>query len=154
MSIDLNLEAIGLPPLVSRLNGASGIIQRHLMSGVSDAGRYVERGAKDTAPVVTGEYRRGIGTQASAIGGGGAQAIVRASAPHSKWVEDGRGPVVARGKALRFEVGGRVVFAKRVRAARGQHIMRNALSRNRSRIIARLQRAGRDAAAEIAGGGA
>jgi len=49
---------------------------------------------------------------------------LQARAPHARWVEDGRGPVVAkRAKMLRFEVGGRVLFRKRVGPARARPFM-------------------------------
>ena len=49
---------------------------------------------------------------------------LQARAPHSVFVEHGRGPVQAKpGGVLRFVVGGRVVFAKRVGAARARPFM-------------------------------
>lgn len=149
----ITIDASDVLRFAARMGAAPRVVQKHLVRGVDDAGKYVERGAKDIAPVVTGEYRRNITSRASAVANG-AVATVRAGAPHSKWVEDGRGPVVARGRALRFMVGGRVVYARRVGPARGQHVMKRALQANRGRIISRLNRAGRDAVAEIIGGGA
>lgn len=49
---------------------------------------------------------------------------LQARAPHARWVEQGRGPVNAKQSGfLRFVVAGRVVFAKRVRAARPRPFM-------------------------------
>ena len=149
----MHFDASEVVALASRMAGADRIMQTHLVAGVSDSGKYVEGGAKGIAPVVTGHYRRNITSSAQAAAGG-AQAIVRASAPYSRYVEYGRGPIVARGKMLRFTVGGRVVYARRVGPARAQHVMKRALDANRGRIRARLQRAGREAANAIIGGAA
>jgi hypothetical protein len=49
---------------------------------------------------------------------------LQARAPYARFVEYGRGPVVAQGNGfLRFEVGGRVVYTRRVRAARPRPFM-------------------------------
>lgn len=142
-----------LDALASRMAGADRIVQQHLVRGVSDAGKIVEGHAKGIAPVKTGNYRRNITSQASAVAGG-ATAIVRAGAPYSIWVERGRGPVVARGRALRFEVGGRVVYTKRVGPAAGHYVFRRTLAATRARVRARLEQAGRDAVRDVFGGGA
>ena len=150
----ITVDASDVFRLAARMGAAPRIVQTHLVKGVDDAGKIVEGTAKGTAPVVTGEYRRNITSRAAAVAGG-AVATVKAGAPHSRWVEEGRGEVVpVRAKVLRFTVGGRVVFARRVGPARAQRIMRKALEANRSRIRARLQRAGRDAANELLGGAA
>ena len=62
---------------------------------------------------------------------------LQARAPHSVFVENGRGPIEAQpGHFLRFTVGGRVVFAKRVRAARARPFMAPAARvMNRSRFV-------------------
>lgn len=152
--MNLQVDVSDVTRLSRRLSGAGPVIQRHLVQGVSDAGRIVEGTAKQTAPVVTGEYRRGIASVAGPVAGG-AQAIVRASAPHSIYVERGRrgfGP--RRARVLVFQVGGRTVYARRVGPAKAQWIMRKALRANEGRIRARLRRAGREAAAAILGGAA
>lgn len=49
---------------------------------------------------------------------------LQARAPHAWFVEHGRGPVEAQGNGfLRFVVGGRVVYTRRVRAARPRPFM-------------------------------
>lgn len=52
---------------------------------------------------------------------------LQARAPHAKYVEHGRKAITAKkGHFLRFEVSGRVVFARKVRAARPRPFMRPA----------------------------
>lgn len=68
-------------------------------------------------------------------------------APYAKWVEFGRGPVVAkRAKALRFEIDGVIFFRKRVGPAKAQHFT----SRGLARAMPRIEAEYRAAAARIA----
>jgi hypothetical protein len=57
-------------------------------------------------------------------------------AAYSRYVEEGRGPIVPRrARALRFEIGGRVIFAKRVRPARALPYMGPSMERVRSAMV-------------------
>jgi hypothetical protein len=146
--MELRIDASDVLRLAGKLDGADRVIQRHLVAGVTKAGLLVEGRAKGNAPVKTGTLRRSITTRATSLGSG-AQAIVGTNVPYAKWVEEGRGPVVARGRALRFEAGGTVIFRKRVGPAAGRWYMRRAFRSSEGQIRAILQQAAADAAAEV-----
>lgn len=148
----ISVDASEVIALASRMAGAEPIIRQCLLQGVDRAGKLVEGSAKGNAPVRTGHLRRSITSRAEAVGSG-AQAIVGTAVPYARWVEEGRGPVVARrGRFLRFEIGGRVIYARQVGPARGQWYMKRALQSNRGTIIRILRKAARDAAAAVIGG--
>jgi hypothetical protein len=77
-----------------------------------------ERGADVARAKSTGSVRGSIVTRKV-----GSSVEIAATAPHATFVEHGRGAIVAKGKALRFEVNGTVVFAKRVGPARARPFM-------------------------------
>ncbi len=74
---------------------------------------------------------------------------LQARSPHAAYVEHGRGSITARkGHFLRFEVSGRVVFARRVKGVRARPFMRPAanLMHNANFVevsLAKLMRGGR-----------
>lgn len=79
-------------------------------------GRRMESNAKRRVNVRTGALKRSIGHSVSRRG-----PVVRllmfARARHARFIEEGTRPHVIRprnARALRFEIGGRVIFAKRV----------------------------------------
>lgn len=150
----LHFDTSDLDALNGRLAGADRVIQKHMLRGVDKSGKLVEGSGKANVNVVTGHLRRNITSVARSIGSG-AQAIIRAATPYAEIVEKGRGAVVARrAKALRFTIGGRVVYTKRVGPAPGQWYMKRALESNRGRIITILRQEGIAAANEILGGAA
>lgn len=146
----ITVDASEVLALASRMAGAPAIIQRHLVQGVTRAGHLVEGRAKGNAPVKTGHLRRSITTRVSGSAGG-AQAIVGTNVPYARWVEEGRGPVVARGRALRFEVGGKVVFARRVGPAAGRWYMRKAFQASQGQVRTIVRQAAQQAAQEVIG---
>jgi hypothetical protein len=150
--VNIEVDISDLIVLDRRLSGAGPVIQRHLVSGVDKAGKLIEGGAKGIVPVRTGHLRRNITSSARATSGG-AQAIVAASTPYARFVEEGRGPVVASpGKVLRFTIGSQVIYRKRVGPARGRWYMRTAFQRNQAGAVRLVRQAGQDAAYEIIGG--
>lgn len=130
----LVIDASEMVALGDRLIAAGPKIGMVLLGGVTKGGLYVEGVAKGIAPVVTGHYRRSIVSQASAIAGG-AQALIRPTVPYAKWVEGGRGAIVARGRALRFMIGGTVFYRKRVGPAKGRYVMKRAFEASKGPVI-------------------
>ena len=112
-----------------RINAKRTITQLDkIIAGLDEA---VERGLSQTAfkgaaaakSKTKGSVAASIGVRQTRDG-----YDVEARAPHARFVENGRGPVVAKkGHFLRFVVGGRVVFARRVRAVRARPFMRSAV---------------------------
>ncbi|RFU83610.1 HK97 gp10 family phage protein [Streptomyces triticagri] len=114
-----------------RLNQAA--INR-LLSPQGDIGERVERvtravanRARQRAPVDSGHLRASI---RSAVRQEGGRIVGRVwtDVDYASIVHNGRGPVVPRrAKALRFQIGGRTIFARRVGPARGQPFLWEAL---------------------------
>lgn len=91
----------------------------------------VSEGLDGAAAYVAGVARRGTkGKLAASITVrrvGAHERVIGTDLPYAEFVENGRPAITAApGKALRFEVAGRVVFAKRVAAAEAQHFMARA----------------------------
>ncbi|WP_280329602.1 HK97 gp10 family phage protein [Nocardia wallacei] len=102
-------------------------------------GQRIEANAKRRVPVRTGALKRSIGHSVSRRGPV-VRLLVFARARHARFIEEGTRPHVIRprnARALRFEIGGRVVFAQRVNhpgtAARPflRDAVREELARNR-----------------------
>ena len=130
----LTIDASQVAALAAKLEGAKPKLEAALLDGVTAGGQYVEGVAKGTAPVKTGHLRRSIVSQASAVAGG-AQALIRPTTPYAEWVEKGRGPVVARGRALRFTINGKVLYRKRVGPAPGRRYMKRAYESSRGPVV-------------------
>jgi phage gpG-like protein len=99
-----------------------------LIAGLDDA---VSEGLDGAARYVAGVARRGTkGNLAASITvrrDGAHARTIGTDLPYATFVENGRPAITAApGKALRFEVAGRVVFAKHVAAAPAQHFMAHA----------------------------
>src|SRR5690349_14933235 len=97
----------------AKLAAAPRIVQTEMTRGIDRLTLQGEGFAKQAAPVKTGHLRRSITHTAATFGGGVARGTYGTATPYARYVEDGRGPVVARGRALRFQIGGRTIYAKR-----------------------------------------
>ena len=102
-------------------------IPDHLRNILDDLTKETYEKAIQYAPVRTGFLRRNIIWRVEGLTG-----RVVSQAPYSAFVEFGTRPHMIfprRARALRFEVGGQVVFARYVRhpGTRGQFFMRRAL---------------------------
>jgi len=102
-------------------------IPDHLRNILDDLTKETYEKAVQYAPVRTGFLRRNIIWRVEGLTG-----RVVSQAPYSAFVEFGTRPHMIfprRARALRFEVGGQVVFARYVRhpGTRGQFFMRRAL---------------------------
>ena len=123
------------------------------------AGFLVVGKAQRFAPRDTGNMANQIGPpEVRRLGGSGVEVRIAANAqskdgfPYPIAVEEGRGPIEAGpGKVLAFEVGGRMVFTKRVGPARAQPFMRPALQQSRAQVVALFGQALQRATARMAG---
>jgi len=102
-------------------------IPDHLRNILDDLTKETYEKAVQYAPVRTGFLRRNIIWRVEGLTG-----YVISQAPYSAFVEFGTRPHMIfprRARALRFEVGGQVIFARYVRhpGTRGQFFMRRAL---------------------------
>ncbi|MEU1550199.1 hypothetical protein [Nocardia sp. NPDC005745] len=105
------------PRLVFRpVPGAQAQAVAHAAGELDGLGRRIVFNAKQRVNVRSGELRDSMGHNVTTEPSR-AQLVVFARARHAAWVHDGTRPHEIRplnAKALRFEVGGRVVFARRV----------------------------------------
>jgi hypothetical protein len=119
----------------TRLNAAPQIVGEEMTKGVDRLTIQGEAFTKADTPVKTGNLRRSIAHKPATFGGGVARGSWGTATPYAKWVEEGRGPIVAGpGKVLRFEIGGTVLYRKRVRGAAGRFMFRNATARIRPMV--------------------
>lgn len=134
----------------ARMNAAEQVVGDEMTQGIDRLTLQGEAFTKAETPVKTGHLRRSIAHQPATYGGGVATGSWGTATPYAPYVEDGRGPVVASpGKMLRFEIGGTVLYRKRVGPAAGKQMFRKATQRIRpmvarefsavaARIIARM----------------
>ena len=114
--IDFRIEAPSLNRLRRRLQEAPRIVREEMRAGMETAGEILRDEVQARTPVDTGRLRKSVSVN---ITGGGAfmQVTVGSDVEYARWVEEGTRPhviVPRRARALRFLVGGRVVFARRV----------------------------------------
>ncbi len=111
MSIKVRPEAYFIPPA-----GVDEEAARQAAPTMRKLGRSVTRTARRRVNVRTGHLRSTIGDETT-MAGPVVTTTVFATARYARWVHDGTRPhaiTPRRAKALRFEIGGRIVFAKRV----------------------------------------
>ncbi|MGA6208056.1 hypothetical protein ACPESR_25215 [Nocardia testacea] len=126
--------------LAHQLTGPQGVLVRT----VAIVSRRVESNASQRAPVDTGNMRRMIRQDPITVSGLTASGGVTSHANYSAAVHNGSGPYVIRprrAKALRFQIGGRTIFAAKVNhpGTRGRPFLANAAAEEAARIGARFE---------------
>lgn len=111
-------------PLQARLHteydpvlGAQQVAVQQASRVMGGLGRSIVRNARGRVPVRSGELRDSIGSTLSTTSSA-VRLEVFATAPHARFVHEGTRPHEIRprhARALRFQIGGRVIFAQRVR---------------------------------------
>lgn len=129
-----------------KMTAAPKIVERELVSATNRITLQGERWAKELAAVKTGQMRRSIAATPAKFAGGTVTGKYGTATPYAKYVEFGRrGFSAPPGKYLRFEIGGRVIFTKRVGPAKARPFIRPSLERLRPLVPreyrAALQRA-------------
>ena len=117
MMIDFKIEVSGLD--IKTLN-----LERPIERLLEEAADYTEKTLKEKAPKKTGRLRRSIHKKV-----GRYEAEIGPTAPYAFHVEYGTRPHIIRpirARALRFEVGGRIFFARLVHhpGTKPQHFVR------------------------------
>lgn len=147
--MDFEIRFDDAKAFAQRLQAAPEIVGDEMTQGIDRLTIQGEAFTKAETPVRTGLLRRSIAHKPATFGGGVATGSWGTATPYARYVEDGRGPVVARGRALRFTIGGTVFYRKRVGPAAGKGMFRKATQRIRpmvdrefravaARIIARM----------------
>lgn len=124
-----------------KFDGAEKIVMDELSTAFSASGNDILAGARGNINNKTGELS-GSGSSKTNVSARLIITVVRFTAKHAKWVEWGRGPVVAKaGKMLRFEIGGQVLFRKRVGPAKAQFFLRRSFDARKNAITQRVDAA-------------
>jgi hypothetical protein len=122
---------------------------KHKKQIVPDATERLKDRAVQEAPVRSGALRKSIYAQVR-----GDKSTIRARAPYAGFVINGTPPHIirAKGNALRFEIGGRVVFARSVNhpGTKPNDFFSRALEAERKRIEDEMAEVGGRFFAEVA----
>jgi phage gpG-like protein len=131
--MEFHVDASDILRDAARMQAAVPMVRQELTQAMQRSVLAVEGRAKGLAPVRTGQLRGSITSEVRPAGGV-ITGIVGTNVPYARIVHDGRGPVVAHGRALRFTIGGTVFFRKRVGPAKGNPFLRNAFAQSRATI--------------------
>jgi len=135
--MDLEFRFDDAYEFAQRMAKAPEIVTDEMRVGVNRLTFQGEAFTKQRTPVKRGTLRRGITAKPAVVSGTTVTGSWGTNVPYARPVEEGRGPVVASpGKMLRFEIGGTVLYRKRVRAAKGRFMFRDAQARIRP-LVAR-----------------
>lgn len=135
LQLTIDLRDLGRPKFEEALRAFPSESARVLRRAVDKATLKIEGGAKSRAPARTGTLRRSIHAEAASVQGSsivGKVGTALSYAPFQEYGVRAHGPVRAR--ALRFQVGGKVVFARRVRRFAGRFFMRGSFEANRTNV--------------------
>lgn len=118
--MDIDIDIPGLPSLVRRYGtGIAPIVQDEQKRAGDRSGLAVMRRAQGKVRVKTGHLRRSV-TFTTTVQGFAVETKVGTNVPYGRYLDEGtraHGPVRAR--VLVFQVGGKTVFARRVRGITG-----------------------------------
>src|SRR5690606_8708354 len=102
VAMDFEFRFDDAKAFAARMDAAPQIVGDELTSGIDRLTLQGEAFTKAETPVRTGHLRRSIAHKPATFGGGVATGSWGTATPYARYVEEGRGPVVARGRALRF----------------------------------------------------
>lgn len=126
-----------------------GIQQKHRQSILERAGYATIKGIEAETPVRTGDLRRGNVLTVQSLGD---YARIHNIQPYASLVEYGRGPIeAAPGKVLRFEIGGQVLYRKRVKGTKPNPFYRRGAERSSAGREQAMREVGGQILAEIGG---
>lgn len=145
------MRVTGLDALARRFTGAEQIIGRELVTMVDRLTIAGSGVAKRNVGVKTGTLRRSLTHEPARRAGGTVRGAFGSNVPYARVHNDGRGPIVARGRALRFTIGGQVLFRKSVGPAKGRRYMEAGAAEIRKRTPAETAAAARRITAALGG---
>lgn len=139
-------------PLARRCANADDVVGEELATAVTRTRLEGQRRAQQKVRVKTGTLRRSIAGRTRRLGLR-VEGEWGTNVPYAKYVEEGRGPVVAtRARALRFTIGGRVLFRASVGPAAARPFLRPSLAEVKPLFRREVQAAVRRASRRILGG--
>jgi hypothetical protein len=146
---DIRITTAGLDQLAAKFKGAEEIIGRELVTMVDRLTIAGSTESKRRVGVRTGTLRRSLTHEPARRAGGTVVGAFGTNVPYAKWHNDGRDAIEAKGKALRFTIGGVVYFRKRVGPAAGKKYMEAGAAVIRQRMPAEAAAAARRIRAEL-----
>ena len=132
------VDTTELEKMAAALSVTDQIVQSEMVPGMRQAGEAVRDAAVAHIHNRSGELAASGRAEITATGQT-VECRVRFGAKYAFWVEEGRGPVVAKGRALRFVIGGVTLFRKRVGPAAGVHYLRKGYEDAKGRVDAILR---------------
>ena len=145
------MRVTGLESVTRRFTGAERIVGAELVTLVDRLTIAGSGAAKGRVGVRTGNLRRSLTHEPARRAGGHVTGAFGSNVPYARVHNDGRGPVVARGRALRFTIGGAVFYRKRVGPAQGRRYMEAGAAEIRRRTPAETAAAARRITAALGG---
>lgn len=137
----------------AKMAAAPQIVGQEMTQGINRLTIKGEAFTKAETPVKTGHLRRSITHKPATFGGGVARGSWGTATPYALPVERGRrGFSAGPGKMLRFEIGGKVLYRKRVGPAKGHFMFRKAEIRIRPMVKTEFQAVNRRIIARLGGG--
>lgn len=122
MTVVLTVQVKGVDETITRLRRAEAAGHASQREGVRALGEKHVKLLRDATPIGQGEDRgkrlRDSYDLTFAEGGATVGYRITNDTPYLRYVLKGRGPVVAKKRALRFVIGGKVFYRKRVGPAR------------------------------------
>lgn len=110
------------------------MLQKEMSQGFLDAGNAVKDEGNALIKNKSGALAQSAKVDVS-VAGRFIYAVIRWTAKHADWVNNGRGPIVAKNaKALRFEIDGEIIFRKSVGPAPAQHFAERGLENAKGKI--------------------
>jgi HK97 gp10 family phage protein len=132
--MDITVDTSQIKAFAGDLKAAQPLVTQEMTSAMQRATLAVESDAKARVAVKTGNLRRSI-TSTARASAGGVEGRIGTNTPYARYVEEGRGPIDAgEGRVLRFEIGGEVLFRRRVGPAAARPYLRPAFDAQRGRI--------------------
>lgn len=163
MSDSIDFQFDDAHEMASRWAQAPQVAERELVAATNRLTLFGERTSKQLASVGRergGTLRRAITAEPATFGGGtvsgrwGVSVRSKTGFPYHIPQEKGRRAFSAKpGKVLAFTIGGRKVFTRRVRAAKGRFYMRGGLNAVRPKVGPEYRGALKRIIASISGGG-
>ena len=144
------LDASDFDRFGNRMAGAERVVGNVLTRGIDRLTLATEGFAKEEVGVKTGHLRRSIAHRPAVFAGGVATGSVGTNVPYARIHEEGRRAIVAGpGRVLRFTIGSKVLYRKRVGPAAGRWYMRKARARVAPMMRAEAARMGAEIMAEV-----
>lgn len=147
--LSFNTRIEGFEGVVRKLGATEEAINRELLRAMNEAVLDTETEVVLRTPVDTGRLRNSVQTEVRGTGLSTVGIVSSANVPYAPPVEEGTGPrdIVPRRASpkasLRFTVGGRTLFRKRVRhpGTRGAHMFRDGRAAAAPQVAARFRAA-------------